>query len=469
MRKIQLDSKDGIAAGWAGAGFAGAADAHNLPDRVREKSSLRKGDSDSQQTPRAGLFKSTMRFARNAAVGLMVLSAVPFAVVWWSSNHITTRGWEDAAVKIEQAEAWRSLRAPIDASITPMEAGVAFARVQAPQLGAKANSFAASEAAAEFTLRETAPQGMWPWRLHKPGKDLFPVRTGGFEGPSDQDVIYNAGRGFSEAELAWLKQLAEAPVWKEFDKVASAQSVDMIGGQFRMPFSRDAFAPVLPFMKYASLKELAYAGVSRAAYYVAIGQPAQAEAALRSIVSFGFALTDNGVSGMDGIFGRIIVGIGRSALIQYAAVEHSPMNIGADPEPRAVRNTNFGDPRGARIDAKEFRKRVLNDVNDPSLPRTIRLERLSELSLNSCQSIPGMVFGPNQETRDVFAKVAPSLVRFPSEQAYLDLMLEQTNRVPEFELHSFADKFVVGAATVASTVTGNQRLAACTRMAMIGR
>src|SRR5450759_5940407 len=73
----------------------------------------------------------------------------------------------------------------------------------------------------------------------------------------------------------------------------------------------------MPILRVAATKELAYAGVSRAAYYLALGQRAEAEAALKSIIGFGFAIIDNGTFAIDGLIGRVIVGIGRDALERF--------------------------------------------------------------------------------------------------------------------------------------------------------
>lgn len=466
MQQIRLDSKEGVAAGWAGVG-----DARNLPARARAKASVSKPDIGADdQPPRRGLLSAALRFARNAGIGLLLLSAVPFGTVIWHSKHLTTRTWSDTRLKLTDVDRARVLKSPIDASITPMDAGIAFAALQAPQTGAptKANALN-SQADEQFPARAGAQQPMWPWRAHRPGKDIFEIRTGGFDGPSSQEVVSNAQHGFSPAEMAWLKELAEAPVWKDFDKVGSAQSIDLIGGQFQLPFHNDAFAPVMPFVKFAGTKELAHAGVARAAYYLALNQPERAEAALRSVISFGFAMMDNGTSALDGMIGRVIVGIGRNGFEQYATYPRE-FPAGYDPTPGPkIKNTNYG-ALGESVSAEELRQQLLNDLSDPSVPRTIRYEQLSQLSLTSCNTIPEMLFGPGQETRDAFAQAASTLVRFPSEQALLDLILDQTNRIPETQVPSgLAQRLVVGAATVAATITNNPRLASCTKLAVLYR
>ena len=64
--------------------------------------------------------------------------------------------------------------------------------------------------------------------------------------------------------------------------------------------------------------------VSRAAYHLAIGQRDSAEAVLRSIVSYGFSIADNGTGLIDQLSGRVVVGIGRSALENFYTVTHDP-------------------------------------------------------------------------------------------------------------------------------------------------
>ncbi|MEO7995875.1 MAG: hypothetical protein ABI852_00450, partial [Gemmatimonadaceae bacterium] len=245
MQQIRLDSKEGIATGWVGAG-----DACNLPDRARAKASVSKPDADADdQPPRRGLMSAVLRFARNAAIGLLLLSTVPFGAITWRARHLTSQQWSDVRLKLDDVERARILKAPVDASVTPMDAGIAFSALQARQKGAAPSKYPQNlQGIEQFPARVTAEQPMWPWRAHQPDKELFKVRIGGFDGPSPQYAMSMALEGFTDVEMAWLKELAEAPVWKDFDKVGSAQTVDLIGGQYQLPFSNDAFAPVMaPF------------------------------------------------------------------------------------------------------------------------------------------------------------------------------------------------------------------------------
>ena len=133
--------------------------------------------------------------------------------------------------------------------------------------------------------------------------------------------------GFSPHEMEYLRTLAAAPVWREFDLVARARAVDAIGGQLRTPFGAEATPERRPLPSFKYNTELAYAAVARAAYYMAIGQPDTAETVLRSIVSYGFAFIDNGTSGLEVLTGGIIVGAGHDALDWFYLIQNYPRPI----------------------------------------------------------------------------------------------------------------------------------------------
>lgn len=140
-------------------------------------------------------------------------------------------------------------------------------------------------------------------------------------------MVSKAARGVSAEELAYLRTVAESPVWRDVERVASAPSIDMIGGQFALPFRADAFSPAMPREQFNDSKALAHAAVSRAAYYVATGRPKEAEAALRTIVGYGFAMIDNGSNTLQVLIGRVITDIGRDGLHQLSC-GHWPTGTG---------------------------------------------------------------------------------------------------------------------------------------------
>jgi hypothetical protein len=299
---------------------------------------------------------------------------------------------------------------------------------------------------------------------------MFAIRTPGSTMPAINWVIHAAGQGFSPEELAYLRGLAEAPIWEEFDRVGSAHAVDVIGGQYVLPFVDDAFAPNLPIPRHADTKLLAMAGVSRAAYHLAMGRPDRAEAALRSIVSFGFALIDNGTSAMDAMIGRSIIDVGRAGMEYFYMTTGATIPAGTDIDYR--RSTfKHGAPRvKLPIDAAVLRQRLIADVDNAALPHALRFQRLQQLSLSSCGSAREILFGPGAEVRDAFAGARTTLARFPAEQAYVDLISRTLNRLPEDKgTHSALDNLVLGAATVSAAVLNNPRVASCARIAVVSR
>jgi hypothetical protein len=121
-----------------------------------------------------------------------------------------------------------------------------------------------------------------------------------------------------------------------------------------------------------------------------------------------------------------------------------------------------------RIDGDVLRARLLKEVNDPNVPRAWRFESLRTLSLLSCGNVREVLFGANQDTRDAFQNAKRSLARYPSEQAYVDLLYHVTEHIPEdVDVKFGPERFIVGAASVASVVLNNPRVAACARMAML--
>lgn len=455
MQHIRLDSKEGIASGWSAAS-AGFADARNIPERYNAAGKIDGNSDDAEASaPKRGWAGAAFRFVRNALIGLTLLTAIPVGVVQLRSHYQIAYDYSVSANRIGRVERFRSLEVAKDPSITPMQAGTAFHALQM------------RDGKSSVPMREVPLPAPWPWRTNKISGDMF-AKAGplskNFYGPRPELAIEQARVGYSEAELAWLRAVAEAPVWKDFDMVASAKAVDMIGGQYVLPFPEGINAFQLPIVKFANMKELAYAGVSRAAYYLAIGETAKGEAALRSVVSFGFMMVDNASSTIDALVGAVIVNIGQSAIVQYDVATGTTRQIAEAPVPEVTANP---DNRGRRTTAHELQQRLLRGVNDPTLPRSVRMEQLRQLSFSSCTNVPGMLFGPGDEIETAYAKAAKDLARYPSEAAFIELMLEGTNRIlVKDNITSAPERLIMGAAAVASTITGNPRFESCTRVAI---
>ena len=393
MQPLQLDSKDGLVNGWAGLGAGNG----NVPQRSASASNPSKSmganasDNVEETTSRRGWMNATFRFMRNAAVGLLLVTAIPVGVVALRSRFLTYFERSERTIeRIQRAQYLRPLMLPKDASITPMQAGSAFHAIQLVKTDEQFPTVPSGSTA----MRER------PWRTHKLTDDMFKsagFRSPAFQGPSPDHIIEAVNEGLSAIEVAWLRDVAEAPLWKNFDIVAAAKAVDFLGGQYQLPFRAEAYAPLRPLLGYGGTKELASAGISRAAYYVAIGQPDKADAALRSVVSFGFAMIDNATTEMDALTGQMIVNMGRRGFEQFnysLPGLHDMVELHAPPP-----STESGAAlMGMRISAAGLHERLLKGAMDHSAPRGVRLQRLTDLSYASCKNIPEMINGPGADT-----------------------------------------------------------------------
>ena len=456
MASTPVNSRERIATAWTG-----SQQAQGLAASARAP--IAAADQGGGESARDGVLRAGVRFIRNAAIGMALLVLVPLVAVSTGGDSLWFE-YSGTRQRLAEVERLRPLMSPRDPAITPMRAGMAFRALEAPRAKGEIRD-------SEFPLREVAIRGERAWE-----RELTPTMFSGLMLPvfrghpsvqtlalSNQVIAKSQGR-FSPEELAYLRGVAESPVWRDFDRVASAAQVDLIGGKFALPFRDDAFALDMPTMRYADTKLLANAGVVRAAYFAATGQPERAEAALRSVVSFGFAMIDNGTTLMDALIGRAVVDIGRGGLQQWYALAGDARGLElAAPLPKGQRPKSSID--GTRIDADAMRARLLADASDPRAPRAVRLESLRQLSFASCGSPRGLLFGHSADVDAAFDNARTSLARNPSDRAFIDLLYVAPARVPENVTSTrLSDQLIVGAATVAGMVLHNPRVAACTRI-----
>ncbi|MEO8623212.1 MAG: hypothetical protein ABI625_19200, partial [bacterium] len=299
---------------------------------------------------RRGWLSAAVRLVRNAAIAVLVMTAVPVGIVALNGARVWSwRTWGlNTNERVARVELLRPLLIPKDPSITPLQAGLAFSAL---------NPVIASPG---FPLLTAPNEPAMSWRTGTLADDMFagvrPISL--FNGPSSQTILEAVAKGFTPKEMDYLRSLAASPAWREFDLVARAPAVDFIGGRFRIPFAADATVDRMPIPSYK--KEMAYASVSRAAYYMAIGQRDSAETALRAIVSYGFALVDNGTSLMDEMMGTVIIGIGRDALERYYLIAHAAQAarpdfvLGAEPDQLLNFWVLTRDPRGQALPQVEL-------------------------------------------------------------------------------------------------------------------
>lgn len=434
-----------------GAGTADAFDVHDeaaFPARVDMR-----GDLAPERTrARRSWLATGLRIVRDAAVAVAFMTLVPIAIVGVKGENAWGRGnfGNDTRAKLAASEAYRPLAMPKDPSITPMQAGLAF------------NALLLKAETRAFPRIELASRPEHSWETATLTADMFvdATMTFGFHGPASSAILERVAKGFTAQEAAYLRILGTAPAWREFDLVARAPAVDLIGGSFKLPFPANARAELMPNYIKAT-RELALASVSRAAYHMSIGQRDSAETVLRTIVSFGYAMIDNGHTTMDEIAGNIIVAIGRDALSRFYVITNdlragSPMLA---PPPKSNGAAGSG-----RLPLHQMRKFLIAETANPNEHFGIRFEALRLLSASSCTNVKELMFGNGSDVTAAIQAARTNLARYPSEQALVDLLAQP----PQPRLNEIAydpiQALAVSSATVAGTVLRNPRLAACTRI-----
>jgi hypothetical protein len=434
----------------AGVGTAGAFDASAeaaLPVHVDDRTPAVSGKARAKRS----WLGIAVRIVRDAAVAVAFMTLVPIAIVAIYGDNAWGRGnfGNDVRASLALSEVYRPLALPKDPSIMPMQAGLAFNALQLVRIPSA------------FLVIET-PRPAHSWEAASLTEDMFVSgkMTWGFRGPSSSSILEAVSRGFTPQETAYLRTLATAPVWRTFDLVARAPAVDIVGGEFKLPFPADASSDRMP-TSYKTIKELAYAAVSRAAYHLSIGQRDSAEAALRSIVSVGYVLMDDGHTAMDQVIGNITIAIGRDALARLYVITKDPRAT----SPSLARPGKVsGGSRGARLPVNQMRKFLIAEAGNPQEHLGIRYEALRLLSTSSCTNVKELMFGNGADVDAAIESARTNLARYPSERALVDLVTQlQQPRADELKYNPISALAISGA-TVAGAVLHNPRLAACTRI-----
>jgi hypothetical protein len=429
-----------------------------LSGALHDAASLALRTPSSPTAPGAAVSRSWwgrgLRLVRNAAIAVAVMTLVPVGLVAWNGDRLARILYPANIIddRTAMVEPMRSLRLPSDPSITPLQAGIALNSLQ-PILTHVRGFQTISPAARPVAAWRTVP--LVPY--------LFPTaRPDFYAGPSSRSVLEASAKGFSPREMEYLRSLATAPVWKEFDLVARSSAVDAIGGRLRTPFAAEARPEQRPLPAFKASRDLAYAAVSRAAYHMAVGQRDSAEAVLRSIVSFGFTFIDNGTSGLEELIGTVIVGVGRDALQRFYLIQHDPRS--GLPALARPRNVGPSFDRRSTMSADDVQRRLVANIENPAVPRGERYESLSLLSGgSSCTSVRGLLFGPSAEATQVVQRARHTLARYPSEVALVELLTRPSYPGRELSSNPF-QALALSSASVAGIVLQNPRLVSCTRI-----
>ncbi len=419
-------------------------------ERVRQGQSMGRGPTG--RAP-AG------RIATLGAVAVVLLCAILLApvtiigtfgpAIWQAVSFSRISNLRDQ-IRLEQTSArWGVMP---DSAITPLDAGRAyFALAGAARRGAPAGF-------PEHPLPEVLPFDSLP------GSWLAAF-------VANPDTLWaRAERGFPPATRDTLRRVAAFAGFAALDTVARARAVDYLGARFVMPFPDSAAVERLPIPRFETTKLLINANLARAAYLLSIGRTADAERAIRELISFGLRLMD-GTTLLETRLGVLAVHTGREALIEFYTV------VGRRPEAHALRAAydslasvlqerdaaTTTAALGSIPTASDEEREMIRVVLDTTAVRGLRWSMAHALALAPCTDLRSLIFGPDAELRAVFADAKRSLARYQSEGAFFDRMMHAASDGPGFRRREGVFGPVLqDAARVTGTLLGNRRLPGCT-------
>jgi hypothetical protein len=403
------------------------------------------------------------------AVAIAMLAMVPLLLVtlpkssqWPSSKAIT---YEQSSLR--RIESSRVYTVPVDRSILASIAGRSLFELQRT-----------SELQSRSGPTFIPPNPNW---VKLPiAHSMLAFQPAWSDLPNPFTILENSARGFSSEELAYLRDFSSQPIWREFDLVARAEAVDVIAGRFVSPLPRGVPWTAAYFSGASEIQNLGFAAMSRAAYHLAIGQRDSAEMILRSIISVGFKLIDNGPglsSGgslnlvgyvlADQQIGSQLVITGRDALERFYIITHDARASAMQYERL---RSSYVASRNLPAPTPLTRQELLRIAADPSENRGVRFASLELLSISPCTSARDLLLGQRADVRDAFARAKRDFARFPSERAMLDrIQLNDPVDLTDDQNGSTLREFLVGASTIAGGAVHNSRFAACTAFLTRGR
>jgi hypothetical protein len=416
------------------------------------------------------------RIAFDLGIAVLLLTAVPLiaSTVWLNNWRPSKIAFDGTLRTIRRLEPIRAFTVPVDPSISPLEAGRALASTE--------QEYWRSPMRAPDLPRDGRAQ--WGAIKIDPSATHFGNLWNHI--PSPITIFEHSTRGFTAAELDVLRQFAEAPFWRDFDRYSHAAAIDELGGLFRVPFEPGVlWWNVRPARLDAM--DLTSAAATRAAYLLVRGQRDSAENVLRAVVSVGFLLIDGGTGlGGDPNFpgiplwnvmtdqqnGVALVFAGSDALARFYRATHDPRAATLEAERAAVYKWTPQDSiaRAIAMKATLTREDLLQRAVNPKENRGVRFASLQLLAMSQCGSVRDILFGPRADILDALERGKREVARYPSEVAYLELL--ERAPPPDLQVDEYEPllrKMAAAASTVSAMALHNSRISACSALATRGR
>lgn len=396
------------------------------------------------------------RVALYALTAAVVIVAAPLATLQLNRVALYDFNVTGAIERVGEVEQVRWLRVAPNPAVSPAEAGAAL------------QALLPVRNTDDFPVRPAAPIS-WPSAQFTPG--LFAdVRTPRWWGPDASRLITRVAERVTAEELAFLETMATLPVWTVLDRAAHAPRADVLGGRFQLPLAADANVIGMPVPRFGDVRTLAYASVMRAAYHVARQDYTSAEDALRNTASVGLLLVDDAPFIIDGLMGRVMIGIAADGLSQLYTLTGNTAGLAAlrglrEQTPRTTAANAKASKPSTPANLDDTRRRLLQAITNPVLPRSVRWEQLMRLQWSTCAVPLEALTGSSPVVEAAFAEARRSLVRTEAERQYLERLRQLTGSAAWHGDRTTPHTLVSAAsAQVVSAVTGRPQLATCTRM-----
>lgn len=323
---------------------------------------------------------------------------------------------EALATRIAALEAARPYRLPPDTTITAEAAGHAL----------HALLMAGTHAGADPRL--LLPERLYDAPFARPrGTAPFSSRT------PTAEWVHAAAAGLSDEQATFLREHAAHPALAEFSTLARSAEIDIVGTRYVLPFPDDVAEWDLPAPRAGTLQVAAEAMAARALLALDAGRIAEAETALREILSAGLLLPDEAIFYSDAMVGTSVATLGLTLLEAFYGA------TGREAEAVQIARLSETARRAAAIAGGRVRAAAgigaragiqpADVALDPDAPRALRWERaLAHVMLTECGSLRHRLFGESADYRAWKEEVRAALVRTPGEEALLEMIFETPAR-----------------------------------------
>lgn len=305
--------------------------------------------------------------------------------------------------KAAEFEAYRDYRVTVDPGVTQAEAGQLL-----HELIWVGRSAAARPVPFENTPQRSHPEAFIP-------QSAFTLE--GVIAPRWGTSFIREYRTLSPEVVDVFRELTAHPALAVFSRLARASGADIATA--RWSDLSDAGFGALPVPRFSAIRGASYLQVARAALFLRDGRVADAEEALRKIISVGFLLVDEGPMIVDNIVGLELVRTGGEAL---DALFGATGRVGEEDAIQSIRAATGRAARQIRdesiTDLEELLTKLPPLALDENALRGLRWEAfVLTNTLVPCLNLRGMVFGPGEDYDAWVEGVRSSLVRGPGEEA----------------------------------------------------